>query len=295
MNILFLIFGFVSVFILFSSMLMKQTIYFSSVEKSSTQLLKAEHALLDKWERYKYKTYERQIEKIPYIKRNSSKKKEYLSHRCLSNLPLQAKWNLAPLLLADQLSDSLLEANANFLERIYGHAPFWKKAKEQDPHLPYTLISSWQKKRTQKNLITKIGGLFPEEASLQGVFYKMLKGSGYYVLSTQEGYPPLDDFFRFSKEDPSIVCLPYASHIALESLLGKKLTEAIMEIEEAKFVSKGGYYSVTLSELLTLATTHTPKISIQEMQTLLQQTHKKSKLEKLTYREKKTVTEFPLP
>jgi len=276
-------------------MLMKQTIYFSSVEKSSTHLLKAEHALLDKWERYKYKTYEREIEKIPAVKKTSSKKKEYLSHRSLSNLPLQAKWNLAPLLFADQLSDSLLEANAIFLEKLYGHAPFWKKGKEQDPHLAYTLINAWQKKRTQKNLITKIEDLFPEESSLEGIFYKMLKGSGYYALAHQEGYPPLDDFFRFSKEDPSIVCLPYASHIALESLLGKKLTEAILELEKTKFAAKGGYYSVTLSEVLTLATTHPPKISIQEIQTLLQQTHKKSKLEKLTYREKKTFTEFPLP
>lgn len=285
-----------SVFLLFSSMLMKQMTYFSSMEKSSTQLVKAQHALLDKWERYKYKTYERQMQPSINRKKRSSKKNSlYLSHRCLQNLPLQAKWNLAPLIFADQISESFVEANADFIESLYGHALFWKKAKEQDPEIAKTLVAAWQKKRTQKNLVSKIEDLFPDDKALSDVFYKMFKGSGYYTVDAKEGYPPLEDFFRFNKEDTSILCLPYASQAALEALLGKKLTDAIAEVEKQKWVDKGGYYSITKSELLNLVTTNTPKISLQEIQTFFQETHKKVKLEKLTYKEKKTFAEFPLP
>jgi hypothetical protein len=295
MNILFLVFGFVSVFLIFSSMLLKQVQAFSSVEKSVVRSVKAQYILHDKWERYKYKNYERKLQPTGSKKSRKSLNKEYLSHRLLYNLPIQAKWNLAPVIFADQTSLSLIEASALFLEQLYGHTLFWKKAKDEHPHLAQEMLVSWQKKKTEKNQIEKLEDLFPEELPLQTVFYKMLKGSGYYNLDSKEGYPPLGDFFRLSKEEMTVLCLPYASTQALEVLLGLKMARAIVEIERDKWISKGGYYSITKAELLALTATHASNLSIQEIDYFLVEGHKKGKLEKLTHKEGKTLLSFPLP
>ncbi|MBS0627882.1 MAG: hypothetical protein JSS09_06685, partial [Verrucomicrobia bacterium] len=123
---------------------------------------------------------------------------------------------MAPLISEKKPISYLEEATICFLESLYGHAEFWKKEKIKNPEMAQTLIDCFKK----HTIAEKISDLFPEEHSLQPVFYKMLKGSGYYDVASKKGYPPLEDYFRLEKEDTYTLSLPYACFPALEALLG---------------------------------------------------------------------------
>lgn len=296
MNILFLVFGFLMIFLFFSSTLLKQTIYFSSELKSSCSYMDAKLKIHDKLERYKCKSYQ---DKTPKTKPSEKKeplplKKEgvYLSHRLRFNLSSQAKWNLSPFIFSEKPTSHLEEATILFLESLYGHADFWQKAKKQDSDLAKTLLDSFR----SKDLVEKMSDLFPEDPFLQSIFYKMLKGSGYYEIASKQGYPPLEDFFRLEKENTYTLSLSYASFPALKALLGEDLTQKVLQIEKEKWEKKGGYYSVTKEEFRELTSYLGSHIPIQEWEALLLGGYKKAKLEKITHKERKRVfLEIPIP
>ncbi len=296
MNILFLVFGFILIFLFFSATLLKQTIFFSSEQKSCCAYIEAKHKIHDKLERYKYKSYDEKLTKT----KTSSKKREkkikqegsYRSHRLFPTLSSQAKWNLAPLISEKKPISYLEEATICFLESLYGHADFWKKEKIQNPELAQALLDSFK----NKVLPEKISDLFPEELSLQPIFYKMLKGSGYYDLASQQGYPPLEDYFRLEKENTYTLSLPYACLPALEALLGDVLTSKVLQIEKEKFEKKEGYHSISKKEFTELINHLGLHVSIQEWDALLQKDKKKVKLEKIIHKEgKRAPLQIPLP
>lgn len=296
MNILFLVFGFILIFLFFSATLLKQTIFFSSEQKTCCSYIEAKHKIHDKLERYKYTTYDEKLRKTktPSKKREKKIKQEgsYRSYRLSPTLSSQAKWNLAPLIFEQKSISYLEEATICFLESLYGHADFWKKEKNQNPELAQALLDSFKK----RNSIEKISDLFPEELSLQPVFYKMLKGSGYYDLTSKQGYPPLEDFFRLEKEDPYTLSLPYACLPALEALLGEVLTAKVLQIEKEKWGKKDGYYNISKKEFIELAGQLGLNVPIQEWDALLQKDRKKIKLEKIIHKEgKRAPLQIPLP
>ena len=269
--------------------------YFSSEQKSSCSYVEAKHKIHDKLERYKYKSYqEKTLAAKPSEKKATSRiKKEgvYLSHRVRSNLSSQSKWNLGPLVFSDKPTAHLEESTISFLESLYAHADFWEKGKKQNPDLVKVLLDSFKK----KDLVEKVSDLFPEEPSLQLVFYKMLKGSGYYEIASKQGYPPLEDFFRIEKENTHTLSLSYASLPALKALLGEDLTQKVLQIEKEKWEKKGGYYSITKQEFIDLTSYLGLNVPIQEWEALLLGGYKKAKLEKITHKEgKRAFIEIPL-
>ncbi|MES2198865.1 MAG: hypothetical protein V4489_01685 [Chlamydiota bacterium] len=296
MNILFLVFGFLLIFLFFSSTLLQQTIYFSSEQKSSCSYVDAKHKIHDKLERYKYKSYQEKTKKAnPSETKTSSRVKkegEYLSHRFRANLSAQAKWNLAPLISQEKITPHLKGATISFLAILYGHTDFWEKEKKENPDFAETLLDSFKK----KDFAEKISDLFPEDLSLQPIFYKMLKGSGSYDIASKQGHPPLEDFFRLEKENTHTLSLSYACFPALQALLGEDLLEKVLRIEKEKWEKKGAYYSVTKKEFTDLTSYLGLDIPIQEWEALLLGGYKKAKLERITHKEgKRAFLEIPLP
>lgn len=270
--------------------------YFSSEQKSSCSYIEAKGKIHDKLEKYKYKNYQTSSApaKSPKIKTALRVKKEgpYLSHRFRTNLSSQSKWNLAPFIFSDKQTTHLEEATCSFLECLYGHTDFWKKGKKQNPDLAEDLLTSFKKMDSAE----KISDLFPEEPSLQPIFYKMLKGSGYYDVTSKQGHPPMEDFFRLEKENTYTLSLSYACFPALNALLGNSLAKKVLQVEQEKWEKKGGYYSITKQEFIALTSSLGASVPIQEWEALLLGGHKKVKLEKITHKEgKRAFLQIPLP
>lgn len=299
MNILFLVISFIFIFLFFSSTLLKQTIFFSSEQKSVCSYIDGKRKLANKLERYKYKTYDEKL--VQNKPETSTKKKDpmkdedkYISHRLMENLPSQGRWNLSPFLFSQKQIPLLKEALQVFLESLYGHASFWREAKQNRPDFIESLLDAFSLKSLQKDEIEKVSDLFPEDPFLQQLFYKMLKGSYPYDLKSKKGYPPIEDFFHIDKESSYTLCLPYASYQALTAFVGEASSEKILEIEKEKWKKKGGYYSITKQELFSC--TDVSSLSQQEMEILFQFAYKKNRLEKILQKEgNKAFLQIKLP
>jgi len=287
MNILFLVSSFLIIFLFFSSTLLKQTGFYSSEQKNFCSYMEASGKIHNKLERYKYKSYEKKLQNAAKSEKKKAvpvrRVKEYLSPRFSNNLPLAGKWNLLPLIIGNQSSGYLESATADFLENIYGHTNFWKEGQISLPSLKEDLVAFFKRKKMDKNPPERLSDLFPSDPLLQNVFYKMLKGSGAYSLAKKEGYPPLEDVFRLDSESKETLSLPYGSYPGILAFFGKDIAEKIVKAEMEKWEEKGGYYSVTKSELTDLMGTSIG--GIQELEPYLGTSYKKTKLSKVTCKE----------
>ena len=300
MNILFLVTSFLLIFSFISASLLKNSLFFSHEKSSYCSYLEGKQKLHDKWERYQYQSYKKNK---PPEKKNAQQKtitpKEttYTSHRVRKNLPKLAKWNIAPMLLSEVPCDALETRGAILLEELYGHAPFWLKAKLETPDLAETLIASFKSKKLGKEDLTNLSDLFPQEPLLQNVFYKMLKGTSLYDLEKKKGYPPLSEFFTLDVEEKKTLSFPYASFPAIKAFFGEDVAEEIVLLEKETSQTKGvTYYAASKDELIAITTQKGQGIYFTEIEESLSFAHKKALLEKLTQQEKKgPFLSIPLP
>jgi len=257
MNILFLVTSFLLIFSFISASLLKNSLFFSHEKSSYCSYLSSKQKLQSKWERYQYAAFKKartkeakEPAKPPSIRTPNS----FSSHRERKNLSRLAKWNLAPMLLADVPSDLLEEKAALLLEELYAHTAFWKKAQENVPDLSVALITCFKAKNLKKEDLKTLSDLFPNESLLREPFYKMLKGSSFYNIEKKEGYPPLEEFFKIDVEDAKTLTFPYASYPAIKVFFGEEIAEKIVLLEKDKSQKQAGCCSLSQEELLNLAT-----------------------------------------
>lgn len=157
--------------------------------------------------------------------------------------PLEAsKLNLTPLLdlETDPRRHPLYEIAAQLLRLLYDESLL--KAE-----MEYALLDAFCAKETVETLVD----LYPKEAPLQAIFYKMLKGTHTYRIDKKQGIPPFADFFTLGKQ--SAIHFSFASPLLLEAIFGKKRRAQILA-EEKKKAQKEGSSSLTQEELTALLT-----------------------------------------
>ena len=197
-------------------------------KKAICEYIKTKQALYTEWENTKYKKHQgkKPTRKANLLPKPGSTEIKFSSPRIKKQLARESKWNLAPLILLEEKQPLLEQATMRLLQELYGHTSFWREGLEKE------LISYWEQHKEELSSIQQFSDLFPEDLSLQLPFYKMLKGSGSYNLSSHTGYPPLKDIFCVDVEKPTTLYFAYASPFALTALLGKEVTLEILALEE---------------------------------------------------------------
>lgn len=295
MNILPLVFSFLLIFSLFSHVLMRNALSFSSSKKNFCEHLIAKQHLRSKWECRKYALYGKKENK-PSPKPTSRPKspktslaKPKTSHRL--DPQYNEKWNLSHLIQSPKPIPYLDSCCEKFLEILYGHTPFWQAAIKQQPDLAKRLIDAFKQKKAVKP--EELSTLFPEDPSLQKVFYKMLKGSSLYDLKKKEGYPPLEDFFCLHPKDKKTLRLPQASYYAIEALLGKEIAQHILELEGKKQQTTGRALSITKQEISSLLETVNSPIGMKDLSSLIYFSRGEALSKKLSHKESDIIVQIP--
>lgn len=302
MNILFLVMNFLIIFMFLTASVLKNAQFSTLQNASACSYLSSKLKLQNKWERYKYRTYQKKSKKPAAAPAQKKEKKvsktvsSFRSHRIKEHNSSLGKWNLSPFLSADPYSSCFLgELTANLITELYGHAPFWKEAEKEIPRLAEELTAEFSAK---KEKIQTLSDLFPRSEPLQKVFYKMLQGSGSYNLENKEGYPPFEEFFTFSKKNKALTSFPHASYPLLKALFQDKVVETILSLEMGKWEKDHYLHSLTKEELRSICKEGSLRVSakrFQDIEPLLKFSHKTAALEKLTCKDDKTHVYLELP
>lgn len=229
MNILFLVITFIYLFLFFDSMLFKESATIASEKKALCSYMEAKQKLQNKWEERKYVLHKKQRvvaqqNKTPKL---SKKERKFYSPRLSKQICQQARWNLAPLLLTEENREFLQETTEKLLENLYGRTSFWEK------NLAKNILLHWKQIAEETPSLLRLSDLFPEDETLRSAFYHMLKGSSTYDLSKGTGYPPLEDVFCISSENPRSCYFSLAPKSFLEALLSSHVLQEVL-LEEKK-------------------------------------------------------------
>lgn len=195
-----------------------------------------------------------------------------------STPPLEAsKLNLTPLLdlETDPKRHPLYEIAAQLLRLLYDESVL-------KGEMEYALLDAF----CAKEKVESVVDLYPKEAALQPLFYKMLKGTHTYRLDKKQGIPPFSDFFTLGKQ--SAIHFSFASPLLLEAIFGKKLRAKILA-EEKKKAQKDGTSCLTQEELTALLTGD-PACSalVTELGTQLNFSSKREKRNEIVAQDKQT-------
>ncbi len=302
MNSLFLVSSFLMIFTFFSLTLFKDSRIFSKEKNSICSFIANKQHLQNKWEAYKYLNFKPKNKASPTPKPETPPPKNktttaYISLRLKSILPSVSKWNLSPLISIKNPPPYLQKATILLLEELYGHTSFWKEALIQTPNLGERLLSSLLEKNAEKEKPESLSDLFPEDPSLQPLFYKMLKGSTVYNSNEKTGYPPLEDFFCLEPKNTKTLYFSYASYPALKAFFGNAIAEEIFSLEkEKKETRRTTLPSLTKQELAELNAIKGLPISLQDLSLYFDFSRNKKQLDKLSQTGKEQVSlKIPLP
>ncbi len=297
MNILFLISSLLLIFACLHTKLLNDNFLLPIERRSLHSYNTAKIALHNKWENRKYALYKKNQNSSPIQKKPKAIKKtentftqSYFSHRQKKPLPVLAKWNLSPLLLASHKNTQLENSVELLLQDLYGHTDFWQQAQITDPDFAHNLISSFYQK---DGSCMQLSDLFPKEPALQFPFYKMLKGSGSYDIIKKTGHPPLKEFFHLNHSDEKTLNFTYASYPALKAFFGTLIAQEILKKEEEK---KGSNSHLNETELNALLMTRGKGIEFPDLKFFFLFSGKKESLEQLSYHDKNGVyLQIPIP
>jgi len=175
--------------------------------------------------------------------------KKYRSLRELFPPLDKSKFNLTALfeLQTEPKNHPLYEICASLLHVLYEESLF-KHTKHED--LEYDLLNAMLKTYRTKGTIKTLSDLYPDAPHLQSIFYKMLKGTNQYDVSSKHGIAPLEDFFILDKT-PSIH-FSFASACLLKAVFGEKIALKILNEEKKKYETEGKKISLTKEELTVL-------------------------------------------
>src|SRR3989338_7101680 len=98
MNTLFLLFTFLSAFLLFNAVLFKDTISFAVEKTALCSYMFVKQGLENAWESHKYETYKARVSNTPNPSRLPKETREPVLKRTKNPLSTKAKWNLSPFL-----------------------------------------------------------------------------------------------------------------------------------------------------------------------------------------------------
>lgn len=293
MNILFFVSSFLLIFALFSAHVLKNSLFLETEERCSRGYVRSHIMLQNRYEKYKYKLFHQaSIRRVTKGDQQEELKQAihptFRSHRKEKNPPHIAKFNLAPLLESQEGQPKSLayQTAAQFLERLYGHTFFWQEAQKKDSRLSHALLDAMLTSSYSGEDVSSVAEMFPQDADLQKIFYKMLKGTKNYHLKEKQGYPPLEDFFRIDYQEKSAIFFSYAPYPLLCALFQEKVANEILSMEKKKWEKDQKLHTVTQNELETLLGTQTQALkgkAIQEYDAILNFSKKKIHLETLCY------------
>ncbi|NDD57824.1 MAG: hypothetical protein EBZ47_01030 [Chlamydiae bacterium] len=175
--------------------------------------------------------------------------KEISSHRISNNLHPKSKLNIKDLMIEDHPSEVLLNAAEALLKTLYQSPAL---APLQEENWEKHLLMEMKKTAKKKKNFFSLHDLFPEKGPYQQLFYKLLKGSGYYDLSKLQGFPPMRDFFVIDMTEKKSIQFHYASKEVLSAVLGKDIVEKIIEKEMIKAKQIGQRVSLSKQDLFSL-------------------------------------------
>lgn len=296
MNILFLILSLLTLFACLETKLLKDSFLLPNERRAYNHYISAKETLHNKWERRKYALHNNQKkQKSAEISQKKSIKSFY-SHRKKLPLSSLAKWNLAPLLLATEKDPNLEFGVVSLLTDLYGHTEFWKKAENNQKDLAYTLLLAFYEKHKHTHDFVELSDLFPENPSLQFLFYKMLQGSGSYDIEKKWGHPPLQDFFSLENGNNKTLHFSFASYPALKAFFGTAIAEEILALEKKKASTKNVDHCCLLqAELQSLLTKRGEGVTFYNVENFLHFNTKKVPLEHLSYQEEQGLSlQIPL-
>ncbi|NDE82345.1 MAG: hypothetical protein EB051_01850 [Chlamydiia bacterium] len=211
--------------------------------------------------------------------------KKFSSHRRSHNPCLYSKFNIASLFSIEESDQQIASILTNLIEELYDHTSFVKESKVEN--LAHKIVINMQRLGKKQQDVFELQDLSPKDEPLKTIFYKMLKGSGYYALEKKEGYPPLADFLYVDKEKKKPFYFHFASYQVLHSVFGEKLTEQILELEKIKSEAHGNKRTLTKAELDNLLlNSHDPKHK--QTTELFSFVKERGSLESLSYKNSKS-------
>ncbi|MEI8328872.1 MAG: hypothetical protein WCG14_02595 [Chlamydiia bacterium] len=211
--------------------------------------------------------------------------KHFPSHRTAQNLGVHSKFNIAPLLSAEPENPQIAFILQSLLEQLYGHTAFIKEAGIDN--VCYEIVSLMQINGKKQSSVSELQQLSFEQEPLKTLFYKMLKGSGYYDIATQQGHPPLSDFLSIEKEEKKPIFFYFASYPVLKAFFGQSLADEIIEQENRKSQMHGRRKVLSKEELSTLllASNNT---KLQQIQELLSFSKSRGSLQSVSYKDRQS-------
>jgi len=190
--------------------------------------------------------------KIPSKEPKSTGKKEDYSGKEKNNEARRcAKLNLYPLLsLEDPEEDPRYQVFINFVMKHYKNAPFFRGI-----HLEKTaksLLDSilYSAKRVyEKGEPISLEKLQLQNPGLQKLFYKALKGSGFYSYKNPSSYPKLLEYVTIDSDEYKKICFTHISREMLSSIFDSATSDRVFEAyKETPKVSKKQLTEILLEE-----------------------------------------------
>lgn len=252
MNILLLVSAFL-IALAFGCSAIFQTYMTTAIgEKSFMGRFEAQRMSLNAFQK---KQYARAIprkkgEKKPESSPSDKKQKEITYPRTKQNPWEESKLNLSPLLtpFSSTSQGKLYEVARALLEELYGKSAVGRFAQEKKvDSFVLKILDNMIEKAKENPEAECFADLFPDDAALSDIYYKMLKGTQNY--DGVSGYPALEDYFSLEKESkkkPIWFC--FATAPLLKVLLGQKITAQILEEEKTKSEEKRKFTPLKESE-----------------------------------------------
>ncbi len=258
MNILPLILAFLLVFGGIALTFLRDSKSFWIMESTLTSVKAAQNAVNNRLAQRAY--IARQGE--PLVKRGEQAPRalgNFRSRRTMCPPLEESKWNLGPLFAHEGPSQlhPLYEPLAHYLRLLYRENLF--SAHGYPDKIEYQILDAILSKGHALKEVHSFSEIFPDNAKLQKLFYRMLKGTTQH--DGQKGYPPFADCFSLQGGSTPI-CLSFAAPQILEALFDIKTMEFILEEEKNKWASEKKYVSITKEELQNHLATNPQRASI---------------------------------
>jgi hypothetical protein len=265
MNILPLVSVLLFALVLMTKVLIQEKVSNYWEEVSLSGFMNAQRSVLNKKELKNYQLATKVPDPANKQKAKDKKKKEikhrpdavYESHREARDLHDAARLNIQALFAETKspLYDRIYATASNLITLLYGHAPFFKEAKQAMPDLEKRLLDALIEKAKKVGKFQKLADLCPEDLLLRPVFQKMIQGTNRYYLNERRGYPSMATYFTFEeKRKPILFC--FASKQLLEAFFDPTLASEIMAKERKKWEKDHKHRVVTEKEFKALLQRH---------------------------------------
>lgn len=268
MNFLPLIFGLLIVLTLSNQAILTNRLDGRYINNSHLGNIKADRDANNNIEETIYKKIKTEVDRPK--KEDPVKKQKPVNSKQLNRVVKNeqkecARINLFPLIEAEKPQEKKeYEILLKLINILYAKHPFFNKTRINDPSsqiLDSLILSAklqWDNSSDEPFYLEKLS---LKDASLQMIFYKMLKGSKGYDLAKKIGYPSFLDFVTIdSKTKTTKICLSHASKELLSSIYNEKIANDLFKVlEQARYITSDKLLAV-LSQNGVLIDTKTQEL-----------------------------------